>query len=209
MSRLKLGKMLEDIWYLAEGSRKKDPHKTDLRIVIFVSDFTSKTNTAALKLTMQMLCTRHASGDRAKFLFMRDPESRKSVVHLSPEMAQWNSAALALKGYLLRQGLVESDMSKKGNRAVFRRSDGLWVNKQNDEGGASSTHRTQHEAELAARENLRSQGGGEFTTQGKGKGKDKDKDKDKDKNRKFRSRGTIPPGKDPSPPRDREHGSGP
>jgi len=82
-------------------------------------------------------------------------------------------------------------MSKSQDRTVYRRDDGQWANKRNDAGKASSLHPTQQEAESAARENLRHQGGGELTTQGR--------------DGKFRSKDTIAPGKDPCPPRDREH----
>ena len=82
-------------------------------------------------------------------------------------------------------------MSKGRDRTVYKRKDGKWVNKRNDSDRASSIHETQKEAENAAREMLINQGGGELTTQGR--------------NGKFRSKDTIPPGKDPLPPRDKEH----
>ncbi len=59
------------------------------------------------------------------------------------------------------------------------------------QGRASSLHPTQREAERAARDMLRNQGGGELTTKGRGG--------------KFRSKDTIAPGRDPNPPRDSEH----
>jgi hypothetical protein len=77
------------------------------------------------------------------------------------------------------------------NRIVYRRDDGLWVNKRTDSDRASSLHDTQHEAEDAAREMLRNSGGGELITKGL--------------DGKIRSKDTIPPGRDPYPPRDREH----
>lgn len=83
-------------------------------------------------------------------------------------------------------------MSKGRDRTVFRRSeDGKWVNKRNDADKASSIHDTQFEAEKAAREMLRNQGGGELTTQST--------------RGTFRSKDTIPPGNDPNPPKDKEH----
>ncbi|MFH2012314.1 MAG: DUF2188 domain-containing protein [Pseudomonadota bacterium] len=74
---------------------------------------------------------------------------------------------------------------------VYRRLDGAWVNKRNDSKKASSLHNTQKEAEKAAREMLKKQGGGELITKGvKGK---------------IRSKDTIAPGNDPYPPKDAEH----
>ena len=82
-------------------------------------------------------------------------------------------------------------MSKKQDRMVYRRQDGHWANQRNDAERASSLHRTQAEAESAAREMLRNQGGGELTTAGR--------------DGRIRSKDTIAPGNDPNPPRDREH----
>jgi hypothetical protein len=82
-------------------------------------------------------------------------------------------------------------MSKGRDRTISRRSDGSWENKRNDASRASSVHRTQKEAEQAAREMLRNQGGGELTTKGV--------------NGKIRSKDTIAPGNDPNPPKDKEH----
>ena len=82
-------------------------------------------------------------------------------------------------------------MSKGRDRTVYRRQDGNWVNKRNDVDRASSLHRTQREAEGAARDMLGRQGGGELTTQGR--------------DGRFRSKDTIAPGNDPFPPRDKEH----
>jgi len=82
-------------------------------------------------------------------------------------------------------------MSKGRDRTISRRPDGIWENKRNDSNRASSLHRTQKEAENAGRGMLKNQGGGELTTKGR--------------DGKIRSKDTIPPGKDPLPPRDREH----
>lgn len=82
-------------------------------------------------------------------------------------------------------------MSKKQDRTVYRNSDGDWANKRNDASKASSVHKTQREAEQAARQMLQNQGGGELTTKGR--------------DGKIRSKDTIPPGNDPNPPKDREH----
>ena len=83
-------------------------------------------------------------------------------------------------------------MSKGRDRIVYRRADdGKWINKRNDAGKASGVFDTQKEANESAREMLRNQGGGELTTKGI--------------NGRIRSKDTIPPGKDPLPPRDTEH----
>ncbi len=82
-------------------------------------------------------------------------------------------------------------MSKGRDRTVSRRHDGTWENKRNDADKASSLHRTQKEAEQAAKKMLKNQGGGELTTKGV--------------NGKIRSKDTIAPGDDPNPPKDKEH----
>ncbi len=82
-------------------------------------------------------------------------------------------------------------MTKGRDRIVSKRPDGQWANKRNDANKASSLHRTQKEAEAAAREMLTNQGGGELTTKGV--------------DGKIRSKDTIAPGADPNPPRDSEH----
>jgi len=82
-------------------------------------------------------------------------------------------------------------MSKGRDRTVYQRSDGQWVNKRHDADKASSVHDRQGDAEDAARDMLRNQGGGELTTIGR--------------DHRIRSKDTIAPGNDPNPPRDREH----
>ena len=82
-------------------------------------------------------------------------------------------------------------MSKDQDRTVFRNDDGDWANKRNDAGKASSVHKTQREAEQAARQMLGNQGGGELTTKGR--------------DGKIRSKDTNSPGNDPNPPKDKEH----
>lgn len=82
-------------------------------------------------------------------------------------------------------------MSKGRDRTVSRRSDGTWRNKRHDADKASSLHKTQTDAEAAAREMLSNQGGGELTTMGR--------------DGKIRSKDTIAPGNDPNPPKDSEH----
>ena len=82
-------------------------------------------------------------------------------------------------------------MSKGRDRTVYQRDDREWVNKRNDADKASSIHDTQTDAVAEAKEMLRNQGGGELIIKGL--------------DGKIRSKDTIPPGKDPNPPRDREH----
>jgi len=82
-------------------------------------------------------------------------------------------------------------MSKGRDRNIYQRKDGKWVNKRQDAEKASSLHKTQKEAEEAANNMLRNQGGGELTTSGR--------------NGKFRSKDTVKPGNDPCPPKDTEH----
>jgi len=81
-------------------------------------------------------------------------------------------------------------MSNK-NRTVYRRNDRQWVNKRNGADKASSVHSTQKDAENAAKEMLKNQGGGELTIIGR--------------DHRIRSKDTIPPGNDPNPPKDKEH----
>ena len=82
-------------------------------------------------------------------------------------------------------------MSKKNDRIVFKTTDGDWANKKNIADKASSLHSTQKDAEDAARQMLKNQGGGELTTKGL--------------DGKIRSKDTIAPGNDPNPPKDKEH----
>lgn len=82
-------------------------------------------------------------------------------------------------------------MSTQQGRMVYRRNDGQWVNKLNSAGRASSLHDTQRDAELAAKEMLRNQGGGELTTKGL--------------NGRIQSKDTIAPGNDPRSIRDTEN----
>lgn len=81
-------------------------------------------------------------------------------------------------------------MANKG-RSVYHRSDDKWVNKRNDSDRASSLHKTQRDAENAARDMLKKDGGGELTTMGT--------------NGRIRSKDTIAPGNDPNPPKDKEN----
>ena len=74
-------------------------------------------------------------------------------------------------------------MSKPQDRTISQRDDGSWQNKRNDASRATSIHDTQSEAQAAARENLKNQGGGELTTLGT--------------NGKIRDKDTVAPGNDP------------
>lgn len=82
-------------------------------------------------------------------------------------------------------------MSRNTDRSVYPTGDGQWANKRNTSKRPASIHETQSEAEEAAREMLKNQGGGELTTMGR--------------DGKIRSKDTITPGHDPYPPKDREH----
>ncbi|MGE5341481.1 MAG: DUF2188 domain-containing protein [Candidatus Omnitrophota bacterium] len=82
-------------------------------------------------------------------------------------------------------------MSKNQDRTVYKREDGLWVNKRNDSRGASTIHKTQREAEAAAKEMLENEGGGELTIMGV--------------DGKIRSKDTVFPGNDPRSRKDTEH----
>ena len=82
-------------------------------------------------------------------------------------------------------------MAKENGRTVSRRPDGTWENMRNNNDRASSLHATQKEAEKAARDMIKNQGGGELTTKGV--------------DGKIRSKDTIAPGNDPNPPKDKEH----
>jgi hypothetical protein len=82
-------------------------------------------------------------------------------------------------------------MSKKQDRTVYKNSDGDWANKRHDATRASTVHSTQKEAEQAAKQMLKNQGGGELITKGV--------------NGQIRSKDTIAPGNDPRTIKDREH----
>jgi len=75
-------------------------------------------------------------------------------------------------------------------RHVVKDDDGWAVKKPGAE-RASSRHSTQREADQRAAEILRNVGGGERLTHGV--------------DGKIRSKDTIAPGRDPNPPKDKEH----
>ena len=74
-----------------------------------------------------------------------------------------------------------------GNRNVYRRPDGNWVNKRSDAGKATSLHDTQAEAIDKARQDLQNSGGGELSIHGR--------------DGKIRQKDTVSPGNDPHPPK--------
>lgn len=79
----------------------------------------------------------------------------------------------------------------KNDRIVYRRQDGMWVNKRTEGSRASGVHDTQRAAQSEARQMLQNAGGGELVTKGR--------------DGKIRSKDTIAPGNDPNPPKDTEH----
>jgi hypothetical protein len=82
-------------------------------------------------------------------------------------------------------------MATNNDRTVYRRVDGVWVNKRNGSDRASSTHDTQKEAHQTAKEMIRKAGGGELTTMGV--------------NGQIVSKDTIGAGNDPRKIKDTEH----
>ncbi len=75
----------------------------------------------------------------------------------------------------------------RNDRTVSQREDGQWANKRDGAERASSLHGTQAQAAQAAREQLRNSGGGELKIKGE--------------DGKIRAKDTIPPARDPFPPR--------
>jgi hypothetical protein len=75
----------------------------------------------------------------------------------------------------------------KSDRTVSQRDDGKWANQKDGGRRATSLHGTQKQAADAARQNLKNQGGGEL--------------KIKNEEGKIRQKDTIPPAKDPYPPK--------
>ncbi len=78
----------------------------------------------------------------------------------------------------------------KNQRHVVRDDDGWSVKKPGAE-RASSRHRTQAEAEAAAKRIVGNQGGGEVVIH--------------DRHGRIRDSDTVPPGNDPNPPKDTRH----
>ncbi len=79
-------------------------------------------------------------------------------------------------------------MSKPQDRLVYKSGTG-WANVRVGAERAERIYRTQGAAIRAARENLKTAGGGELTIQGR--------------DGRFRDKDTVAPGKDPFPPRDK------
>jgi hypothetical protein len=78
----------------------------------------------------------------------------------------------------------------KNERFVVRRGDD-WAVKKAGADRASSVHRTQGQAEHAAKTTVRNLGGGEVRIQGR--------------DGRWRDSDTVAPGKDPFPPPDKKH----
>lgn len=79
----------------------------------------------------------------------------------------------------------------KNRRHVVPSERGGWDVAKPGAGRASSNHPTQSEAEQRAKEIVRRQGGGEVVIHGR--------------DGRIRDSDTIPPAKDPNPPRDQKH----
>jgi uncharacterized protein DUF2188 len=75
----------------------------------------------------------------------------------------------------------------KNDRTVSQRPDGKWANKRDGAARATSLHKTQRHAIGAARESLKTSGGGELKVKGE--------------DGKIRSKDTIAPARDPYPPK--------
>lgn len=83
-------------------------------------------------------------------------------------------------------------MAKPNRRDVSRKPEGKgWNVTKPDAKQPVSQHRTQAAADQAAARDLRRTGGGERVTHGR--------------DGRIRSKDTIPPGRDPNPPKDTEH----
>lgn len=78
----------------------------------------------------------------------------------------------------------------KNDRYVVKHPDG-WAVKAAGADRASSVHKTQGEAERAAKDTVQNLGGGEVRIQGR--------------DGKWRDSDTVAPGNDPNPPKDQKH----
>lgn len=78
----------------------------------------------------------------------------------------------------------------KNDRYVVRQGD-AWAVKRGGAERASSIHRTQGDAERAAKDTVRNLGGGEVRIQGR--------------DGRWRDSDTVAPGNDPFPPPDKKH----
>ncbi len=80
----------------------------------------------------------------------------------------------------------DKPMSKGGNRTVYRRSDGMWVNKRSNSEEVTGVHPTRRKAIEEVKWNLMAEGGGELTIIGE--------------DGRIHSIDTISPGNSPSLP---------
>lgn len=78
----------------------------------------------------------------------------------------------------------------KNDRYVVKHGNG-WAVKQSGVSTPASVHRKQAVAEKAAKATVKDLGGGEVRIQGR--------------DGKWRDSDTVPPGRDPNPPRDKKH----
>jgi hypothetical protein len=81
--------------------------------------------------------------------------------------------------------------SRKQSRDVVKSPKGGWDVKQPGQNEPVSHHRTQANADKAAKSSLRQQGGGEVRVHGR--------------DGRIRDSDTVPPARDPNPPKDRKH----
>lgn len=77
------------------------------------------------------------------------------------------------------------------NYYVTKNPDGTWNTKKENSNRASNISPTQTLAEKIAKQYSANSGGGEVRIQGR--------------DGKFRDADTVPPGKDPNPPKDKKH----
>lgn len=82
-------------------------------------------------------------------------------------------------------------MTRRNERHIVPHPNGGWDVKKPNADRASSHHETQREAEARAKEILTHNGGGEAVIH--------------DREGKIRDSDTVPPGRDPSPPKDTRH----
>lgn len=76
----------------------------------------------------------------------------------------------------------------KNDRTIFKDGN-VWKNKRNINSKATSVHKTQKEAKIIAKQQIKKDGGGELTIKGI--------------NGKIRDKNTVAPGNDPFPPKDK------
>ncbi len=91
---------------------------------------------------------------------------------------------------MLAAGGKETDVARSRGRDVVPDPKGGW-NVTRPGSGKESHHRTQANAERAAKERIGREGGGEARIHGR--------------DSRIRDTDTVPPAKDPNPPRDTKH----